>query len=134
MAFIVDASAAAGWFLPDEQTAFSNELAGRMEEEDVLVPDLFWHEARNFLLKALRAGRMDEAGLYVALDRLATLPLRDAGPNDALSVTRLAVKHQLSAYDGAYLDLAVQHHLPLATLDKTLKAAARLELVTILEP
>ncbi|MGH9742304.1 MAG: type II toxin-antitoxin system VapC family toxin, partial [Candidatus Acidiferrum sp.] len=36
----------------------------------------------------------------------------------------VAQKHQVSAYDGLYLELALSEGLPLATLDKPLRAAA----------
>jgi predicted nucleic acid-binding protein len=39
-------------------------------------------------------------------------------------VLRLARAHRLSAYDAAYLELALRRGLPLATLDDKLKAAA----------
>lgn len=35
----------------------------------------------------------------------------------------LARSHDLSAYDAAYLELALRAQLPLATLDKNLRAA-----------
>jgi hypothetical protein len=41
------------------------------------------------------------------------------------SIVRLSQQHQLSSYDAAYLDLAVVEGLPLATLDKNLRAAAK---------
>ena len=134
MAFVVDASVAAGWLLPDERTDIADALALRMQSEDAIAPDLFWHEARSLLVTALRRGRINEAAVYISLDRLATIPLRNAGPSDAVSVTRLAILHGLSAYDTAYLDLALREHLPLATLDKKLAAAAQAEGVTILGP
>jgi predicted nucleic acid-binding protein len=37
----------------------------------------------------------------------------------------LARRHALSAYDAAYLELAIRESLPLATLDEALKRAAR---------
>jgi predicted nucleic acid-binding protein len=42
-------------------------------------------------------------------------------------VLELARKHQLTFYDAAYLELAARERLPLATLDKQLAGAARLE-------
>jgi len=45
-----------------------------------------------------------------------------------------AVKHGLTGYDAAYLALALDRGLPLATLDKPLAAAARAEEVPILGP
>jgi predicted nucleic acid-binding protein len=134
MAFVVDASVAAGWLLPDERSEVADALAFRMQLEDALAPDLFWHEARSLLVTALRRNRINEASVYISLDRLATIPLRSAGASDAVTVTRLAIRHGLSAYDAAYLDLALREHLPLATLDKKLAAAARAENIPVLGP
>ncbi|MBW9066117.1 PIN domain-containing protein [Rhizobium herbae] len=49
---------------------------------------------------------------------------------DALVVS-LARKHQLSAYDAAYLALAITEGIPLATLDKKLQQAAVAEAVLV---
>jgi predicted nucleic acid-binding protein len=44
----------------------------------------------------------------------------------------LARKHDLAAYDIAYLDLALRENLPLATSDEGLKTAALAEGVTLI--
>ncbi len=134
MAFVIDISVAAGWLLPDERTEVADALAFRLQSEDAFAPDLFWHEARNLLVTALRRGRINEAAIYISLERLATIPLRTAGASDAVTVTCLAIKHGLTAYDAAYLDLALRERLPLATLDKMLATAARAEKVVLLGP
>jgi predicted nucleic acid-binding protein len=135
MVFVVDPSVVAGWFLPDERTETSDALALRMQSEDAMAPDFFLHELRSLLLAALRRGRIPEAAVYMSLDRLSTIPLRNAGMSDATSTTRLAIKHGgLSAYDSAYLELALREHAPLATADKKLAAAARAESVPIIGP
>ena len=89
MAFVVDASVAGGWLLPDERTERSDALALRMQSEDAIAPDLFWHEACSLLLNALRRGRIPEAAVFISLDRLATIPPRDAGAGDAAPIARL---------------------------------------------
>ena len=43
----------------------------------------------------------------------------------------LANAHNLSVYDAAYLELALRHHVPLATLDLDLRKAASKVNVTI---
>ena len=48
-----------------------------------------------------------------------------------LAMARL---HQLSAYDAAYLELALRQSLPLATLDASLKRAAEAAGVPLYEP
>ena len=46
----------------------------------------------------------------------------------------LARGHKLSAYDAAYLELAIRRRLPLATLDDPLKAAAAAVGVALYDP
>ena len=41
-----------------------------------------------------------------------------------LTVRALAGQYQLTAYDAAYLELAIRHQLPIASLDKALSRAA----------
>lgn len=47
-------------------------------------------------------------------------------------VLTLAERHKLTAYDAAYLALALETRMPLATLDKQLIAAATQENVPLL--
>jgi len=65
---------------------------------------------------------------------LSRAKLRDRGPGDDAAIVDLAMKHDLTAYDAAYLDLALRERLPLATLDRKLAAAARAENVPVLGP
>jgi len=134
MAFVVDASLAAAWFLPDEDSAAATILARRIEEKPGAAPDLFYHEMRNLLFLAFRRGRLSEDALFFQIGRLERLPLRDCGGGDAVQIARFALKHGLTAYDAAYLALALVERLPLATLDKKLAAAARAESVSVLGP
>ena len=48
-------------------------------------------------------------------------------------VRQLAQTHQLTAYDAAYLALALRYNLPLATLDIEVKRAARVAGVRLIE-
>jgi predicted nucleic acid-binding protein len=52
----------------------------------------------------------------------------------AADVLALARQHALSAYDAAYLELALRLSLPLATLDRRLQAAATAAGVAIYSP
>ena len=78
---------------------------------------------------------MATAGIGAALARLSLLPLTfaDAAPLDAWEAPlRLALTHRLTLYDARYLDLALAMELPLATLDRELRAAAAAERVPLL--
>jgi predicted nucleic acid-binding protein len=141
MAFVVDASVAAGWLLPDERSEIADGLAFRMRSEDALAPDLFRHEARSLLVTALRRNRINEASVYISLDRLAKIPLRNAGPSDAGTVTRLAIRHGLSAmtppiWTWPYENTCRWRPRILAAGDarKKLASAARAENVPVLGP
>lgn len=127
MAFVVDASVAAAWFLPDEDNEAANVIARRLESEGALAPDLFWHEMRNLLALACQRGRLPEDLLFLQLRMLDEIPIHDCGGGDAVQIGQLALAHRLTAYDAAYLGLALPRNLPLATFDKKLAAAARLE-------
>jgi predicted nucleic acid-binding protein len=134
MSFVVDASLAGAWFLPDEHNEAATALALRLTEGGVIAPNLFWHEVRNLLVSARRANRLDDEVLAGQLAALAVLPIADAGQGDGPATARLALLHRLTAYDAVYLALAEALALPLATFDAALRRAARAEGVAVLPP
>ena len=46
MAFVVDASIAGAWLLPDEDNVIVEQAMIRMADEDAWAPDLLRHEIR----------------------------------------------------------------------------------------
>ncbi|MBX4967795.1 type II toxin-antitoxin system VapC family toxin [Rhizobium binae] len=134
MAFVVDASIAGAWLLPDEENTLAEQAMTRMADEDTVAPDLLRHEIRSILLSAERRGRISDDLVHSALARFRALPLKLAGPGDDTEVVRLSRKYRLSAYDAAYLALALLERLPLATLDRRLAEAASAEGVALLGP
>jgi len=127
MPFVVDASVAAAWLLADEESRTAEEALSLLETEDALVPDLFWHEIRNILLTAERRKRISSEEVLACIMRLTSLPLRTVSSEDHLPILRLAGKYQLSAYNAAYLALAIAENVSLATLDARLERAASAE-------
>ena len=74
-----------------------------------------------------RRKRLDEARTVRFFELLGALPIViDHGTADRAfgATAQLARAHNLSAYDAAYLELAIRLGLPLACLDGMLKAAA----------
>ncbi|MDL2406167.1 type II toxin-antitoxin system VapC family toxin [Rhizobium calliandrae] len=131
MAFVVDASIAGAWLLPDEENVIAEQAMARLADEDAWAPDLLRHEIRSILLSAERRGRISDDLIHSALARLRALPLKLVGPGDDIEVVRLLRQYRLSAYDAAYLALALLEQLPLATLDRRLAEAARAEGITL---
>lgn len=68
------------------------------------------------------------------MTRLRRLPLIDAGPGQDDKGLALAKDDNLTAYDAAYLELALDNRLPLATLDRKLASAARNRNVVVVGP
>lgn len=133
MRYVIDASMAAAWLLPEQHSDAVEGLIAQVTGE-LPVPSLFWHETRNVLLMAERRGRIAEGEAGVAMMRLRRLPLTDAGPGQDKKVLALAAEEHLTAYDVAYLELALDSQLPLATLDRKLANAARNRNVAVVGP
>lgn len=127
MSFVVDNSVALAWCFEDEQTAAIMALLDRLSETGAAAPPLWPIEALNGLLTAERRGRIDAAVRRRLAGFLRDLPVRidDEMASQAWGATaKLAELHHLTAYDAAYLELAVRLRLPLATSDKSLISAA----------
>ncbi|MFA5915638.1 MAG: type II toxin-antitoxin system VapC family toxin [Burkholderiales bacterium] len=135
MAFVLDCSVALAWVLPDEGSAYADGLLDRLVAEGAVVPPVWPLEVGNVLLTALRQRRIRQNELEPIIERLARLPIEiDIGATDhaLAAVLVLAGQHGLTTYDASYLDLAQRRKLPLATLDKQLRAACRAAKVEVL--
>jgi predicted nucleic acid-binding protein len=91
------------------------------------VPNLWHLEIANILISGERRGRCTPADVVAWFGFLGGLPITaDDQPSTAAwaETTRLARTHNLSAYDAAYLELALRLAIPLATLDQRLGTAA----------
>ena len=126
--FVVDASINAAWFLPDEATADTEadtEAALQATATlDVWVPALWLLEMGNLLHSAQRRKRISAEKRRELSAAAAALRVRVGRELVAITtLDELAARHGLSAYDAAYLELAMRRGLPLATRDDALLAA-----------
>ena len=133
--FVLDASVALSWLLPDETNADADSLLDRVVIQPALAPALWPFEMNSAVLAARRAGRIDETMHEQLRSHVAVLPVEfDAVFSHAImeKAASLAMRHNLSVYDAAYLELATRRSLPLATLDRALANAARAEHISVL--
>jgi predicted nucleic acid-binding protein len=127
MAIVIDASVALAWFFPDEESHDADRILDIVERDGAIVPAIWALEVINGLLAAERRGRISRSEATRALELASRLELSTV-PTDIEEamgdVYALAREHGLSAYDAAYLQLAMREGLALATLDGRLRTAA----------
>nr|WP_275072601.1 type II toxin-antitoxin system VapC family toxin [Petrachloros mirabilis] len=124
----MDCSVSMSWCFGDEANEYADSVLNSLQTMNALVPSLWAIEATNVLLVAERRNRITPAQSIRAITLLQALPIfTDANsPQQLMSATLdLARSHKLSAYDAAYLELALREGLDLATLDKRLTQAAQ---------
>jgi predicted nucleic acid-binding protein len=128
--FVLDASAALGWVADDPPAPYAlNIKQSLLNGARAVVPTLWHLEMANWFALAERRRVLDESQAHLvlsALDAIVSQAIETV--REAISirqVLRMANRFRLSAYDAAYLDLAQQEGLPLATLDQRLHAAAK---------
>jgi predicted nucleic acid-binding protein len=134
VSLVIDSSMTLAWYFEDEKTAASIAVLNRVAEEGAVVPALWHLEVLNGLQVAVRRGRITAAYRDASLDDLRALAIAvDPQTNrQAWAATlRLCERFGLTAYDAAYLELALRRRLPLATLDGELMHAAQAENVSL---
>jgi predicted nucleic acid-binding protein len=123
-AMVVDASVSAAWFLPDEATPSTEAALHATATQDVWVPALWLLEIGNLLLSAQRRKRITADKRRELVAAACTLRLKvDREPVAMTLLDDIAASHGLTAYDAAYLELAIRRNLALATQDAALVAA-----------
>ena len=127
---VIDASAAAGWLVPDEQhdAADRHYMRARSHPGLYQAPALWLWELGNVLTVAYRRNRLPrphyERGLELAAQAQVAI---DPAPNlhRCSQVLRLAEAHQLTFYDASYLELVVRLNGTLVSRDAALVRAAQ---------
>jgi len=95
---------------------------------EAVVPPLWPYEMVNVLIGAVRRRRITEAQMQSFIGDLLRLPISSALQSTEMIFQRLeplATQHQLTAYDTAYLELALSEGIALATKDAALLKAAQ---------
>ena len=127
--FVLDASVALSWFV-DKPVAPDAERARQLLTKGwtARVPAIWQLEMINGFVKAerrrgLSADEVDES--FLEMQRLLARSVRlDGGLFSLEDTLMLARSFQVTSYDASYVELATREGLPLATLDKGLRAAA----------
>jgi predicted nucleic acid-binding protein len=125
-AIVVDASVALAWGFPDEASDYAERVLVALEGLTAVVPALWAVEITNAVLVAERRKRIRQPDIRRFVELLGELEIvMDAQrvTDSVVNIVPLGREYGLSAYDAAYLDVAMRHGAPLATLDANLRRA-----------
>ncbi len=130
-AFVLDNSVAMRWLLASDRVSdqrYAESVLISLANAEALVPNLWHLEAANVLLGASNRGDIEISDLERFTVQLENLPITvdTLTANQVFGHTiSLARAYRLSSYDAAYMELSLREGLPLATLDKDLRKAAK---------
>lgn len=136
--FVLDNTIAMAWCFSDETTSYTDYFLNRLSNlvDVAVVPALWVYEVSNVTSLAVRNGRITNADAAQFLTSLNDLPI-ELEPlrhrREVLSaLAAVSKRYSLTAYDAAYLEIALRRNLPVATLDRRLIEACRQASVTVL--
>jgi len=136
-AFVLDCAVTMAWCFDDEATPYTDGVRDSLAEKRAVVPSLWPLEAANATIMGERRKRLDEARsrrFFVLMEALPIVVDKETSNRAFADIVQLARTYQLSAYDAAYLELAIRRGLPLACNDGKLKTAAVAAGVVLFSP
>ncbi|MGY6555089.1 MAG: type II toxin-antitoxin system VapC family toxin [Wenzhouxiangella sp.] len=127
MPFVLDNSVACGWLFENQADAYTEAVARQLAADQANAPVLLTMELAHVLRTACRRSSLTAQRAQQMLEQIARLPIDTAHPaaQPALLLA-LSLRFDLSAYDAAYLELALRLQQPIATRDQALAEAARI--------
>lgn len=132
MTLVLDASVTVAWCF-NENAPVANAALDLVERRQrALAPLLLWFELRNAILMGIRRGRTTPDRASEILVRIEQMLIRLMPLPRGDDVLELSMRHRLTFYDAAYLELALRENCPLATLDDALARAAATEGVALI--
>ena len=133
MPVVLDNSVFLAWCMGDEDEPTASGAMQRIQEEGGVAPRIWWYELRNALLVNERRSRISPQQVRDTLADSLELGIEIEDRHDESLVLELARRFGLTAYDAAYLEVALRRSLPLATLDQQLREAAEAIGITLFQ-
>ena len=120
---VIDANVGIKRFISDPLTAKSRQLFNTLNnpQTEVFIPDLFYIEIANIFWKYVRAELYSASQVQTDLGILKRFPLKVVSTSELMEeAINIAIAHEISAYDAAYVVLSRRVNAPLLTLDRKL--------------
>ena len=123
MSVVLDASAALALVLPDE-SGNEDRWSDLLTSQAIDVPGLWHYEVANALIAGVRRQRLTSAEAGLAASLLSSIGVRTHPAPPLARTLAIGAMYDLSAYDAAYLVLAIDTGGTLLTQDFGLSRAA----------
>jgi predicted nucleic acid-binding protein len=124
---VVDASLMTAWLLNESALTQGFDMDEVLADSPVIVPSHWPIEVSNALRTNVRSGRLGPADFHAIVDQIDSMTIRvepSIDLDDIIPLAQFAAAHDLTAYDAAYVQLALDNGFMLATLDKPMRRAA----------
>jgi predicted nucleic acid-binding protein len=124
---VLDASLIIAHVLGESTIAVDTSIFDTLKGDRVTVPAHWSAEVANALTNNARRGRLSQADITLILKQIDVFDIEFAEPLRAEELSNLiafATDQQLTAYDAAYVMLALSLGAKLATLDNAMRRAA----------
>lgn len=126
---VVDCSVTAAWLFEDEASPYAEAVLDALAaDHEALAPAIWLLEVSNVMLVGERRARLTEVQSIAFWVTLKAMPISIDEREPKATTERIIAlgrAHALSAYDAAYLELALSSAVPIASLDDKLTSAAR---------
>jgi predicted nucleic acid-binding protein len=124
---IIDASVMGPLLVPDEQHDRSSDVQTLLACGDAIAPQHWPLEVANLCRTAIKRGRLEAEVAAARLEDVRRMAVAIDGETIARLWTEtmaVALRHDLTPYDAAYVELATRIGLPLFSYDRKLCLAA----------
>jgi predicted nucleic acid-binding protein len=137
--FVLDNSVTMRWCFEGGSHDYADKILQHLVATGgtAFVPILWRYEVSAVLARAEIKELLTPGKVAEFLEDLAAMTIIvdiESADRVLSDVYRLATLHRLTAYDAAYLELALRRHLPIATLDVELRNASKAAGVVIQSP
>ncbi|CAN5274869.1 type II toxin-antitoxin system VapC family toxin [soil metagenome] len=131
MNLVLDNSVTMRWFFEDgnlTDLAYADKVLASMTTSNAIVPLTWGLEVANVLARAESKQQIIATEIRTYIEILRGLDIEvdtDTFEHTLSDTLQLARAHNLSSYDASYFELAARMDIPLATLDESLRKAAK---------
>lgn len=108
------------WCLNEETVKTSSNILKSIIKNEIIVPGLWAYEVANTLTISVRRNKLTVAETHSLINDIQLLPIEYDKPTteNISNIFNVASEHKLSAYDAAYIELALRTNLQIASFDK----------------